>query len=223
MVRRTSNAEYFLVRKVADEYRDQGYEVSVDAPLDFLPGFRADVIARKGGETKVIEVKSRSSLGQNPKVVELAQTIDGKPGWSFELVVVAEPEKVESLQSAQPFTREVITQRIKEAENALASGFSEAAFLLAWSACEASVRDLVATEDKVDLQVTTPEYILKQAVFQGLLPHDDYEELKSLQKYRNAIVHGFTVEQFTDELTMQLIETVRRMETAKTQQSNESG
>ena len=63
---RASNAEYLLVRKTAEKYRRQGYEVTLDAPLDFLPGCRADLLASKADEVTVIEIKSRSSLAADP-------------------------------------------------------------------------------------------------------------------------------------------------------------
>ena len=65
---KATNAEYFLLRKKADEYRDQGYEVSLDSALDFLPSHSPDLIVRKDGATKVVEGKSRSSLATNPKI-----------------------------------------------------------------------------------------------------------------------------------------------------------
>ena len=38
-----SNAEHLLARKTAEEFRSKGYEVTLDAPLDFFPGYRADL------------------------------------------------------------------------------------------------------------------------------------------------------------------------------------
>ena len=131
MVEEATSAEYFLARRTAEEYRSKGYEVSVEAPLDFMPGFHADLIVRKDNEVKVIEVKSRSSLAASPEIIELARTIDSKPGWTFELLLVAEPEKLDSPEGARLFERENILQRIEEAEKALGSGLSEAALLLA--------------------------------------------------------------------------------------------
>lgn len=87
-------AEYQLVRQTADAYRDQGYEVSIDEELDFLPGFRADLLARKGDRVKVIEVKTRSALANVRELDELARATNEKPGWSFELLLVAEAEQL---------------------------------------------------------------------------------------------------------------------------------
>ena len=53
---------------IADEYRRKGYEV-VAEPLpeqlpDFLSGFHPDILARKGDETTIVEIKSRQSLAK---------------------------------------------------------------------------------------------------------------------------------------------------------------
>ena len=45
MVREATSTEYLLTRKTAEEYRSKGYEVSLEAPLDFFPGFYADLLA----------------------------------------------------------------------------------------------------------------------------------------------------------------------------------
>ena len=94
MIDNVTDSEYLIARKTAEEYRSKGYEVLQETPLEFLPGFRADLVVRKGGEAKVIEVRRRSSLAANPKVRELAEIIDSMPGWSFELILVGEPEKL---------------------------------------------------------------------------------------------------------------------------------
>ena len=211
LVEEATSAEYLLARKTAEEYRSKGYEVSVEAPLDFMPGFRADLIARKDAEVKVIEVKSRSSLAANPKLIELARIIDSKPGWSFELLLVAEPEKLDSPEGAHPFEGKNILRRIEEAEKALESGLSEAAFLLAWSACEAAIRVLIAAQGVSSTGINTSGYVLDQAIFQGVISRDEYHNLTSMRKYRNAIIHGFSLDDFSDELASGLIETVRRM------------
>ena len=142
MVRNATDSEYLLTHKTAEEYRGKGYEVVFEAPLDFLPGFSADLLVRKGDDVRVIEVKSRSSLAADPKISELARLIDAKPGWSFELVLVSEPEKLDSPEGARSFESERILQRIEEAEKSLQAKLPEAAFLLAWSASEAVIREL---------------------------------------------------------------------------------
>ena len=206
-----SNAEYLLARKTAEEYRRKGYDVAMDVPLDFLPGFRADLLVRKPDEVKVVEVKSRSSLAADPRIRQLAQVVDSKPGWSFELLLVAEPERLDSPPGARSFGRGHVLRRIEEAEKALASRMSEAALVLAWSACEAATRVLVADQEESSPDINAPGYFLDQAVFLGIISREEHRRLARARKYRNAIVHGFSHDDFGDELVRDLIGAVRRM------------
>ena len=213
MVRDATDSEYLLARKTAEEYRSKGYEVLLEAPLDFLPGFTADLLVRKGDEVRVIEVKSRPSLAADPKITELARLIDSKPGWTFELLLVSEPEKLDSPEGARSFESGKILQRIEEAERSLQVGLPEAAFLLAWSASEAVVRDLLTAQGVSSTGITSPGYVLDQGIFHGVISREEHDALTRMRKYRNAIVHGFGTDDFSDELVTGLIETIRRIMT----------
>lgn len=211
MVDTVKDSEYLVTRKTAEEYRKKGYEVGVEVPLDFMPGVKADLLVSKGDETKVIEVKRRASLGADPKTAELARLIESKPGWSFELLLVGEPEKIDSPEGSRSFESRGIADRVNAAKNALASGLSEGAFLLAWSALEATLRQAVSSRDDSDPQMTSPRFILDQAVFRGTVGRADYDFLTGLLRYRNAIAHGFTIDDFSEDLVEALLETTSRI------------
>ena len=194
-----------FIEKTAAEYRSKGYEVEQNCPLAFLPGFLADFVVRKDGETKVIAVKYRASLAESPKISELAQILHDKPGWSLELLLVGEPEKLDSPEDARSFAAEEIRHRIAEAEKALGHGLGEAAFLLVWSAFEAATRELITAEGVSIERVTQSGYVLDQAVYHGVISRDDYDYLADMRRYRNAIAHGFDVNGFSDEKVTELI------------------
>ena len=214
MIREVSDTEYLLAQKTAEEYRSQGYEVEQGAPLEFLPGFRADLLVQRGDETKVVAVKARQSLAVDPRIAEVARLLEAKPGWSFELLLVSEPERVNSPEGISSFDGEHIAKRLEEAEQSLHGGIPEAAFLLAWSALEAAMRSLVGAQGIPITRITSPQYLLDQATFHGLISRDENSELKRMLQYRNAIVHGFGTEDFDDELATGLIDAARRIATA---------
>ena len=211
MIKHATNVEYHLARQTAQEYRDKGYDVSTEVPLDFLPGFRADLVARKGDQAKVIEVKTRSSLAADHRISQLAEILDSKPGWTFELIMVGEPENRDAPDGARALEREQILRRIQQTEKALDSDFPEAAFVLAWSACEAALRALVANEGVSKPDITSATYIINQARYLGVIAKDDYLNLTEFQKYRNAIAHGFTHDTLSRETITELIKTTRRI------------
>lgn len=124
MVSATTGTEYLLATKVAEEYRSKGYEVARDVALDFLPGFYADLIARKDDEVRVIEVKSRSSLAANPQIGEMARLVDEKRGWTFELRLVGEPHRSNGPNDGQPSQLADVDERIDEAKRGARCGAS---------------------------------------------------------------------------------------------------
>ena len=211
MVSDTAITEIQLIAIRAEEYRAQGYEVSQNVPLDFVPDFKADLVVRKDGHTKVIAAATRTTLARRNALKELGQLLNNKPGWSFELLLVGEPEKLESPPGSRSLAEKSIDQRLGEVERAEKTGLHEAAFLLAWSAAEAVVRSLVAAEGVVIERVTTPDYLLDMAVYHGAVSRDDYNYLFNLMTYRNALAHGFEVDDFDGSLTANLVETVKRL------------
>ncbi len=218
MIRDLTDSEYLLAQKTAEEYRSQGYEVEQGAPLEFLPGFRADLLVQKNDETKVVAVKARQSLAADPRIAELSRLLESKPGWSFELLLVSEPERVDSPEGISSLDGEHIARKLEEAERSLQVGLPEAAFLLGWSALEAAMRSLIEDQGITVTHITSPRFLLDQATFHGLISRGEYNDLSRMLKYRNAIVHGFGADDFDDELVTALIDTVRRI--APTEESS---
>ncbi len=207
----TTVAESLLVEIKAEEYRKKGYKVTTQGSLDFFPGLRADLIVSKDGETKVIEVKSRSTLAVNPQIVELAKVLHTKPGWSFELLWVAEPQTLESPPDAETLASRLFIQKLTEAKSALESGFTEAAFLMAWSVGEAVIRALVEEEGYSLQKIPSTLSLLEQAEALDVVARDDYDALTQMYKHRNAIAHGYSTPDFREEMAVTLVETVSRI------------
>ena len=209
MIRNATNAEILLTEKTEEEYRNKGYTVLREAPLEFMTDFVADLVARKDDETIVIEVSTRAGLALNPRIGELVETLHAKPGWSFELLLVGEPEKLESPASAQPLYGQGTLERLNQAVRALESGLAEAAFVTAWSALEAATRASIAEEVGTTSDITMSGHVLDEAVFLGIISRSDYDDLRNMMKYRNAIVHGFSPSDFGNHMVTELIGRVK--------------
>ena len=124
---------------------------------------------------------------------------------------MGEPERLAAPESAQSLNAESIPMRIDDAERALAAGFPHAALLLAWSACEATVRVLVEAEGVAIKRVATPAYVMNMAVSHGVISMDDFDRLTEIMGYRNAIAHGFEVNDFDPRLVTDLIAATERL------------
>jgi len=202
------------VQELAQEYRSKGYEVIMEPSSkqlpDFLREYLPDLLVRKGSESIVVEVKTRSSLAENPRLRDLARVLHDTPDWKFELVTVREKEKLNAPEGACPFATEDVYSRLEAVEGLLETGSSEAAFLLGWGALEAVVR-LLAEEDQLTLERISPSYLLYQAVTNGVISREDYALLLRAMKYRNALVHGFKTEDFDATLVREIINTTKHL------------
>ena len=203
-----TRAEKRVADDVEREYRDKGYVVQREVPLDFLDGLRVDMVARKDGETVAIDVMTATSLARigGKRREKIYKTINAQKGWSHTLVLAGEPERLSSRKDATPFNLEDALIRIGEAERCLEAGFPEAAVLLAWSALEAVIR-IVMREDGFEIKrITNSSYTIEHALEWETISYDDYDSLIELVKYRNAIIHGFSVDEMDGErLTREII------------------
>ena len=210
----TALTESGFADKRAAEYRSRGYEVSRNVPLDFLPGFRADLVVSKDEQTTVIAVRTRTSLAVDSTIQQLAEILSSKPDWSFDLLLVAEPEQLDAVADIETLTPDAITQWIDSAQRAFDHGLIQAAFLTTWSACEAAVRELVAQAGLDIERVTRSDYLLTQAIDQGVISENEGAYLFEMLAYRNALAHGFAARDFTDERAKALIGAVMALSRA---------
>ena len=198
------------VQKVGQVYRDKGYDVLIepqgDQLPDFLQAFQPDLIAHKGDEHIVVEVRVRGQVSDFPQVNELAKVVRNEAGWKFELFLLG-PENSFFVDGASLFTVEEIRLKIVEVALFVKNGHLEAAFLMGWSLVEAILRVLAVIEG-IEGETATPDYLLKQMTFEGIIARETYHDLKHAQQKRNAIVHGFKPSQLTAETVQELIDLI---------------
>ena len=207
----TRIAEEAAVREAAERLRRGGFEVVAGERLDLCGGFEPDLVARRGDEVTVVEVKPRSALAAHPTIAQVARAIESTPNWTFELVIVPEPELLEAPRVLKSLDGPGIDGRLEEAEELLVAGRFESAFLLAWSALEAKLRSSLATDDVSDERVTNTRFLLNQASFLGIMNDEDVAILRSLYEVRNAIAHGFFADGADLAEVRTLISLVRRL------------
>ncbi|MBN8930231.1 MAG: hypothetical protein BGO51_01015 [Rhodospirillales bacterium 69-11] len=84
------------LRRTAQEYRRRGYDVKEAPSREALPGFLTglspDLIASKGGDRVVVEIKRADRLKGSNDLTDLAARVADHPDWRFELITLAQPE-----------------------------------------------------------------------------------------------------------------------------------
>lgn len=91
--------EHKRLLKLAREYREQGYSVSIYPSSDKLPAtlanYSLDLIAVNANKVVAANVRSRDTLGLNgsQNLIKISESIEKLPGWEFELVVTNSRKK----------------------------------------------------------------------------------------------------------------------------------
>jgi hypothetical protein len=174
------------------ELADDGWEVLPVGRLTAVIGstplsdLAPDIVARKGTELLVGEVKSRNSreLGDLNKLADAVATV---PNARLEVYWLGD-------EPAPDPDRELIRQYAAEAAALLRSGYARAAVATAWSALEGALI-YYAAESRAPLPTTgrpTPQQawsLLSQLYSLGYISDVDYDRLHELRKQRNSAVH----------------------------------
>jgi hypothetical protein len=175
------------IQRLAESYRQQGYEVRTEPRGGDLPPFLRglfvpDLLALKEGDNLVVEV-----AGPNKRPLEhIVERVEKEPGWTFILVVLSDEGDREI-----PVQDEVeIRRRLASPEQLFASGEKEAALMLAWSLFEAAARRRMALDGSDFGRTSGFEALLKRLIHLGYLPQNAMAELGDLAKRRNRTAHG---------------------------------
>ena len=191
---KSTKLEYKRLLRVATEYEKKGYDVIIypgrgDLP-DFLKRFQPDMIACKGKDFVVIEVKSQETLKGQSYLAELASAVEKHPKWRFELIITNPRKKLKIDPSTRLISLKEIEERMIVAKEMTASKQWAEAFLLAWTAIEAKMRIVLKDLGK-DVKGLPTTGVIKTLYSLGLISRSNYDFLEMYFKLRNQIVHGF--------------------------------
>jgi hypothetical protein len=186
--------EQETIEKVAQRYRNEGYDIVVEPLGDlvppFLAGFRLDMIAIRKNEAVVVEIKTnRIDLSNDPYITRLADVISGQPGWRLDVVVLESETMVEkAAQDSSEPTEEQLLQILRTAEELADKGFAPYGCVVAWSGLEAAMRRL---RDDTELYGrTAPNELMRTLYSNGFLSREQFERLRDSYKIRSQVVHG---------------------------------
>jgi hypothetical protein len=216
MTTQTMNAEREQLLKIANKYRNQGYEVtfhpnSEDLP-SFLKNYRPDMIVRRGEETVVVEVKSRSSLSSLPPhyLSGLAEVIEKHQSWRLDLVMDnSEDDSPYPSRSEGSLQKQDIESRLAIAKQIVSQNL-ESSILYVWSLVEATLR-LISEKEELSLKKIDPLSLVKQLTYEGIISRSDYQLLMNALALRNAVAHGFKTSQLTLNSVYELIEVTENL------------
>lgn len=197
------------IERIAEEYRSKGFDVLVEPSGPDLPPFlgdhRPDLIARRGDERLIIELKPALAEAQPELVRGLAERIEREPGWKFVLIATSPAEELLPGEQLPLLESPEVEQHLRQARLLLGSGQQEAALLLAWAAVEGQLRVLAKAEE-IPLPRPDTLTLLRQLVSLGLVDREQYRLLTDAYKARSAVAHGFRSQADLEAMAQALLE-----------------
>ena len=195
MTQQSLRTEEERVLSLIKEYQSEGYNVLVQPRREELPEFlqrvQPDLVASRGDENIVVEVRSRSTLGERG-IDAFVQAVEGHPGWAFELVLVNPPETGTFGASYRSLDTRQLHLILDQAE-AFRGSDPRYTALLTWVAIEGAVAERL-TELDANSPSRSPKRMIKEALSLGLIDPEDARLLERLAEFRNRFIHAINVE-----------------------------
>ncbi len=182
------------LKKIADRLQKEGYDVILepgpgDLPFD-LGGYRPDLLARRGQESVLIELKVRADRLSFDTLRSVAEEVKRHQGWRFLLITSQDISDSDLLADEhRRVTWNEIAERVEHAQALLAQGDQEAAYVVMWIAFERMLR-LQATQVSLPLERLSPSIVIRQLYSAGELTMEQFDVALSCQDVRNRVVHG---------------------------------
>jgi hypothetical protein len=182
------------LREAAEDYREHGYEVWLHPDGSVLPGLptnlKPDLVARRGSETVIVEVKSGEAIESEGTLSELAKYAEELPGARLELIAVGRSGLRPPVGEDHDLTKSLATRRIDLISTLIDEGDTSAGIVLGWMTAESILRSWL-TREKIRVRSGVgPAGLAKTAYSYGLISDEQMEFLLELAESRNVAVHG---------------------------------
>ena len=203
--RQLSEARTEKLRGLARQYQAQGYIVYFESLPEGAPdpirGFRPDLIARRGDEVIVVEVKNSRDV-EDARLDELAERISNIRNWRLELVWLGDTP-------AQPLSHEQLAALVREAHSVRDLGHLSSALLLGWAAAEA-ILDSMLTNASSESVGKSAKIKVSSAESLGLISKRQFDALMESVELRNRVAHGRSIDAPAEVVDL-LLSTVQRL------------
>lgn len=207
------------INRVADRYREQGYEVVVHPGPDALPpfakDFKVEILANRSDSNVLASVKADArAFETDSELSRLAEAIGKHPNWRYDVFAVGPseaPPPPEYKREATELTDQQITEALDAAERLYQQGYAPQAVIAAWAAAESAMRHRIKAQGGKAAWGAAPRGMLSELLSSGVLSRDNYTKFRDLSHLRNVIVHGFAVPEIDPSVVPFLTNTARQL------------
>ncbi len=205
------------LKRVADAYAKQGYQVTIRPDQQSLPafaiGFEIEILCKRGTEGVLVAVKkNRDEAAADSNLTRYAELINAQEGWRFDLAVVEdEKPSPKEIDWAEDFSEQEIDKSFTDAAAMMGLGYLRPAIITAWAGFEAAMRLRLRAAGERAGWGSVPRTMLNELYSNGMINVAEFRELEALSRVRNQIAHGFTSQNPEEEAVRILREVGNRL------------
>jgi hypothetical protein len=185
------------ISEIAAQYERDGFAVVVEPHPSAVPfalgGYRPDLLASKGDEHHIVEVRESGTRLSVDRFQELAEEIGRHRGWRF-FLVTCDDVSPDGVPASNPLLSwEDLRERSRIAPKLLELDANEAALISLWAVFEGMLR-LQATRISLPIERFQTTGLLDHLYSHGELSMEQYDRAMDVLAIRNAVAHGFAAE-----------------------------
>ena len=192
---------------IVEKYKLRGFEVVVEPSKSLIPfdlgNYCPDIMARKGSdESYIIEFKNSIAKISVDRYREIGEIVAQHHGWRFLLITREDISSEDPKDDNELLTWEQMLHRQEQAQNFLAIGEVEVAFLYLWGILEAAMRRQ-AKQVAIPIERFPANSLINHLYSQGELSMEQFDQVRVIQTVRDPLIHGYQIPNL-DEPTKQL-------------------
>lgn len=182
------------IQSTVQELIDNGYKVSIEPSSSDLPfelgGYHPDLIATKGDEGIILEVKTTSNRLSVDRFQAIAEQIANHNGWRFLLITLDDTSEsiLPSGEKDLPSWEELKT-RLSNLDTLIQASLFEPSILFYSSILEAVLRKR-AINQNLPIWRLPEKHLLNYVFSSGEISMSDFDIFKSCLDLRNKVAHG---------------------------------
>jgi len=182
------------IQSTVQELIDNGYKVSIEPSSSDLPfelgGYHPDLIATKGDEGIILEVKTTSNGLSVDRFQAIAEQIATHNGWRFLLITLDDTSEsiLASGEKDLPSWEELKT-RLSNLDTLMKASLFEPSILFSSSILEAVLRKR-AINQNLPIWRLPEKNLLNYFFSSGEISMSDFDIFKSCLDLRNKVAHG---------------------------------
>ena len=181
------------VRSTVDDLRDQGYSVTIKPDPSVIPfdlqRYRPDILATRGDENLIIDIKTRGSRRSIERYKEIAEIVGNHKNWRFMLSTVDETEPLDYASVENQANLQFLNRMLSKLDLLLAGENYALALPYLWSVYISAMR-MVGERAGIPIDITSDRSVLNYVYSLGEISVDEYESARSFLELRNKAIHS---------------------------------